>query len=138
MRVLFLCTGNSCRSQMAEGWTRHLWGERIVPYSAGVEVHGMNPYAIEVMKEAGVDITSQNSKHIDDLKGIDFDLMITLCDHARERCPYFPSDTEIIHRGFEDPADAYGSDEEILDVYRKVRDQIKDFILNLPGLFKNK
>src|SRR4030042_1657212 len=123
--VLFLCTGNSCRSQMAEGWTRHLFGKVIEPYSAGVQAHGMNRYAIQVMQEAGVDITSQYSKHVNELKGIDFDLMITLCDSAKERCPYFPSGAKKLHHSFEDPYDASGSDEEILIVYRRVREQIK-------------
>jgi arsenate reductase (thioredoxin) len=113
---------------MAEGWTRHLWGETIEPYSAGVEAHGMNHHAVKVMKEAGVDITSQYSKLVEDLEGIDFDVMITLCDNAKKRCPYFPSNSVLIHHGFDDPFDARGSEEEILSVYRKVRDQIKAYV----------
>ncbi|MBU1627534.1 arsenate reductase ArsC [bacterium] len=135
-KVLFLCTGNSCRSQMAEGWTRHLWGKLVEPYSAGVEVHGLNRYAILVMQEAGVDITSQYSKHVNELKDFEFDLMITLCDSARERCPYFPSRVKKLHHSFEDPYNAIGSEEEIISVYRRVRDQIKNFIQILPELFQ--
>jgi arsenate reductase (thioredoxin) len=133
-KILFLCTGNSCRSQMAEGWTRYFWNEKIEPYSAGVRVDGLNRYAVQVMKEAGVDISGQYSKHIDELKGIDFDIMITICESARQQCPYFPSKAKIIHHGFEDPADTTGTEEEILLVYRKIRDQIADFVKGLPDL----
>jgi arsenate reductase (thioredoxin) len=136
-KVLFLCTGNSCRSQMAEGWARYLLGNIIEPYSAGVEAHGMNKHAVKAMKEAGVDITSQYSKHINELKGIDFDLMITLCDSAKENCPFFPTNAKKIHHSFEDPWDATGTEEEIMSVYRRVRDQIKTYIENLLGLLKN-
>jgi Protein-tyrosine-phosphatase len=127
--ILFLCTGNSCRSQMAEGWTRHLKGERIEPYSAGIEKHGLNPLAVRVMAEAGVDISAQQSKLIDELPSMPFDYVVTLCDHAHESCPYFPG--RIIHQGFPDPphlAKDTSSEEAILQAYRSVRDLIRDFV----------
>src|SRR5580692_10852949 len=97
MKVLFLCTGNSCRSQMAEGWARALKGDVIEAYSAGVEPHGMNARAVEVMREAGVDIAGQRSKHVEELKGVAFDYVVTVCDHAHEACPVFAGDTKIVH-----------------------------------------
>ena len=133
LRILFLCTGNSCRSQMAEGWTRHLKPERIEVYSAGLEKHGLNQNAVKVMSEAGIDISSQNSSLIEELPIKRFDWVITLCDHANETCPYFPGKT--IHRGFDDPpklAAETHTEEEKLDCYRKVRDQIKGFVMTLP------
>ena len=131
--ILFLCTGNSCRSQMAEGWVRHLHPDSIEPYSAGINKHGMNLYAIQVMAEAGVDISSQHSKLMEELPIATFDYVITLCDHAHETCPYFPG--RIIHHAFPDPprlAKAAITDEEILQVYRVVRDQIRFFMESLP------
>ena len=131
--ILFLCTGNSCRSQMAEGWTRHLLGEVIEPYSAGIERHGMNPLAVRVMAEAGVDISGQQSKLVEDLPVSAFDHVITLCGHAHETCPYFPG--RMIHHGFDDPpqmAANAATEEEALQSYRRVRDQIRDFIATLP------
>jgi len=131
--VLFLCTGNSCRSQMAEGWTRHLHAETIEPYSAGIEKHGMNPLAIQVMAEAGADISSQYSKLVEELPVATFDYVITLCDHAHETCPYFPGKT--IHHSFPDPpllAKNATTEEEILQSYRTVRDQIRQFAATLP------
>ena len=101
--VLFLCTGNSCRSQMAEGWARALNGDRIEAYSAGIETHGLNPHAVRVMAEAGVDISKQESKHVDELKDVRFDYVVTVCGHADERCPSFPGRTKVIHVGFDDP-----------------------------------
>jgi len=101
--VLFLCTGNSCRSQMAEGWARHLRGDVIEPCSAGIETHGLNPHAVRVMAEAGVDISKQESKHVDELKDVRFDYVVTVCGHADERCPSFPGRTKVIHVGFDDP-----------------------------------
>jgi len=103
LRVLFLCTGNSCRSQMAEGWAKKLKGDVIEPYSAGIETHGLNPNAVKVMAEAGVDISSHRSKHLDEVKGVDFDFVVTVCDNAYEHCPIFPAKTRLIHVGFDDP-----------------------------------
>ena len=131
--ILFLCTGNSCRSQMAEGWARHLRGDRLVVYSAGIETHGLNPRAVRVMAEVGVDIGGQHSKLVEELPPTRFDYVITLCDHAHETCPYVPG--RIVHHSFADPPlltrDAT-SEEEILDGYRTVRDQIRRFIESLP------
>ena len=103
IKVLFLCTGNSCRSQMAEGWARRLKGEVIEPYSAGIETHGLNPNAVKVMAEAGVDISGHRSKHLDELRAIAFDYVVTVCDHANESCPVFPGKVKRMHVGFEDP-----------------------------------
>ena len=131
--ILFLCTGNSCRSQMAEGWARHLKGDDIDAFSAGIEKHGLNPYAIRVMAEAGVDITDQESTTVDELERAVFDWIITLCGHADETCPHIPG--KKIHRGFDDPPKLAGqakTDEERLVHYRIVRDQIRDFIATLP------
>ena len=103
MRILFLCTGNSCRSQMAEGWARHLKGDVIESHSAGIETHGFNPNAVRVMEEAGVDISRHRSKHIRELADLEFDYVITVCGHADENCPIFPGKTKIVHVGFDDP-----------------------------------
>ena len=133
-KVLFLCTGNSCRSQMAEGWARQLRGEDIIPFSAGIEVHGLNPQAVRVMAEAGVDISGQHSKLVTDLQEQEFDLVITVCGHADEHCPFFPGPTRVVHHGFDDPpklAAAAASEEEGLTHYRRVRDEIRDFIKTL-------
>ena len=133
MKILFLCTGNSCRSQMAEGWCRFLKGDTIEAHSAGIEKHGLNPLAVEVMAEAGVDISRQQSTTIEELTVHDFDLAITLCNHAHETCPFFPCKTR--HKGFDDPpalAAHLKEREEILDHYRRVRDEIRDFIMTLP------
>ncbi|MCB0713205.1 MAG: arsenate reductase ArsC [Ignavibacteriae bacterium] len=126
-RILILCTGNSCRSQMAEGWFRHIAGDRLEVYSAGVEAHGLNPRAVKVMGEIGIDISGQTSNLVDDYRDVDFHYVITVCDSARERCPWFPSNAEKIHHSFPDPADATGSEEEILDVFRSVRDHIGQY-----------
>jgi arsenate reductase len=131
--ILFLCTGNSCRSQMAEGWARHLKGDLIEPYSAGIANHGLNPLAVKVMAEAGVDISGYRSKTIADLPLQEFDYVVTLCGHANETCPYFPG--PVIHQGFADPpqlAAGAKSEEEALIHYRRVRDEIRDFIMTLP------
>lgn len=136
--ILFLCTGNSCRSQMAEGWARHLKSETIEPYSAGIEKHGLNPWAVRVMAEAGVDIGAQQSKLVTDLPLATFDYVVTLCDHAHQTCPYFPG--RIVHRGFPDPpqlAKDASTEEEILQAYRSVRDLIRDFIETLPNSLTN-
>lgn len=135
VKILFLCTGNSCRSQMAEGWARRLGGERIEPYSAGIESHGLNPHAVAVMAEAGVDISAQRSKLLDELDGVAFDWVVTVCDDAHESCPVFLGEARVVHRGFDDPprlAAAAPDDEEALDCYRRVRDEIRDFVAALP------
>ena len=141
LKVLFLCTGNSCRSQMAEGWCRHLKGDCIEPYSAGIETHGLNPNAVKVMAEAGVDISGQKSKHIDEFKDVHLDYVITVCDNAYESCPVFPGKTKVIHVGFDDPpklAKEAADENEALDCYRRVRDQIRAFIEFLPESLKPK
>lgn len=135
LKILFLCTGNSCRSQMAEGWARHLKGDVLEAYSAGIETHGLNPNAVRVMAEAGVDISRHKSKHVDELRNIQFDYVITVCDNARESCPIFSGRAKVMHVGFEDPprlAREAKSEEETLDIYRRVRDQIRDFVETLP------
>jgi arsenate reductase len=134
-KVLFLCTGNSCRSQMAEAWTRHLKGDQFEAYSAGVEPRTVDPRAIKAMAEAGIDISGQKSKDIDALGSIEFDYVITLCDNARESCPYFPAKTKLIHKGFDDPpklAEKAKNEEEAMVHYRRVRDEIKAFVETLP------
>ena len=136
LKVLFLCTGNSCRSQMAEGWTRALKGDRIEAFSAGIETHGLNPRAVKVMAEAGVDISGHRSKTVADLPTKEFDFVVTVCDHAHESCPLFPGKTRIVHVGFDDPprlAQDAKSEEEALSHYRRVRDEIKAFVETLPG-----
>jgi len=134
-KILFLCTGNSCRSQMAEGWARALKSDSIEPYSAGIETHGLNPDAVRVMAEAGVDISGQRSKHVDELRDVEFDYVVTVCDHAHENCPLFRGKAKIVHAGFDDPprltADAK-TEEERLRPYRRVRDEIKTFVEGLP------
>ena len=125
--ILILCTGNSCRSQMAEGWIRELGRDSVEVYSAGVESHGLNSLAVEVMKEAGVDISHHTSDRVEQYIGMNFDYVITVCDHARERCPVFPGKAKKIHHDFEDPAAKKGDKEEVLKTFRKVRDQIKDY-----------
>ena len=137
LKVLFLCTGNSCRSQMAEGWARHLKGDVIEPYSAGIEAHGMNPHAIAVMQEAGVDISSHTSKTLDQLAGVRFDVVVTVCGHAHEHCPRFPGPgtPRIVHVGFDDPprlAKTAATPEEAMGHYRRVRDEIRAFVGTLP------
>jgi len=135
LKVLFLCTGNSCRSQMAEGWARHLKADVIEPYSAGIETHGLNPNAVKVMAEAGVDISAHRSKLIDDLMEIDFGYVVTVCEHSSENCPIFPGKAKIIHVGFDDPpklAREVETEEQALDCYRRVRDEIMKFVQTLP------
>ncbi len=139
LKVLFLCTGNSCRSQMAEGWARQLKGDAIAAYSAGVDPHGMNPWAIRVMAEAGVDISQAagyRSKHLDDLAGVPFDYVVTVCGHANETCPVFPGRTKVVHVGVDDPprlAKDAKTDDEALPHYRRVRDEIRAFIDGLDA-----
>jgi len=132
VKILFLCTGNSCRSQIAEGWARHLKDDVIDAYSAGISPAGLSARAVEVMAEASIDISQQYSKHIDELPGVDFDYVITLCDNARELCPVFGGKTKMIHRGFEDPSFIFGSEHEIMTAFRKTRDRIRAFIETLP------
>ncbi len=136
LRVLFLCTGNSCRSQMAEGWARHLKGDLLAPASAGVEAHGLNPRAVRVMAEAGVDISAQKSRRLEELESLDFDWVVTVCDRARESCPVFPGRARLLHRNFDDPprlAAGAATEEEALAPYRRVRDEIRRFVESLPA-----
>lgn len=126
-RILVLCTGNSCRSQMAEGYLQHFAGARAKVYSAGVETHGVNPKAIAVMAEDGIDISQHTSNHIDEYREVDFDFVITVCDHAKERCPFFPTAAKMFHENFPDPAKAAGTPEEIMNAFRAVRQQIRDY-----------
>lgn len=136
LKILFLCTGNSCRSQMAEGWARHLKGDEIEAYSAGIATHGLNPDAVRVMAEAGVDISDHRSKHVDELRDVRFDYVVTVCGNANESCPVFPGNTTIVHVGFDDPpslaADAK-SEKDRLAPYRRVRDEIRALIENIPN-----
>jgi arsenate reductase len=134
-KILFLCTGNSCRSQMAEGFCRHLLAERFDCASAGIEKHGLNPLAVRVMAEVGIDISAHFCKTTAELGDLNFDFVITVCGHADENCPYFPARTRVIHHGFDDPpklAKGAASEEEALGHYRRVRDEIRDFIKTLP------
>lgn len=126
-QILVLCTGNSCRSQMAEGYLRHFANGKADIYSAGVETHGVNPIAIAIMKEDGIDISNHFSNHIDEYSEIDFDFVITVCDNAKERCPFFPSKAKKFHHNFPDPAKSEGTDEEINEHFRQVRQQIKAY-----------
>jgi len=134
-KILFLCTGNSCRSQMAEGWARALKSDAIEAYSAGIETHGLNPNAVRAMADAGVDISGQRSKNVADLRDIAFDYVVTVCDHAHESCPLFLGKTKVLHVGFDDPprlARAAKSEDEKLECYRRVRDEIRAFVETLP------
>jgi arsenate reductase len=126
-KILVLCTGNSCRSQIAEGYLRHYVADKAEVYSAGIETHGVNPKAIAIMKEDGIDISHHTSNNIEEYRQIDFDFVITVCDNAKERCPYFPSKAEKFHYNFPDPAKATGTAEEIKVEFRNVRDMIKDY-----------
>lgn len=129
--ILVLCTGNSCRSQMAEGYLRFFVGEKASVYSAGVETHGVNPLAVKCMDEDGIDISAHTSNHADEYRDIPFDLVFTVCDNAKERCPYFPTNAVKIHHNFPDPAKATGTDEEIMQSFRETRNQIKEFCRKL-------
>ena len=138
-RVLFLCSGNSCRSQMAEGWTRELQSGRFEAYSAGVTAKGLDPRAVRAMAEVGIDISGQWSKTVDDLPDGDFDFVVTVCDHAREACPFFPAKTKLIHFGFDDPpalAESAADEEEAMKPYRRVRDEIETFVKNLTHIWR--
>ena len=139
LKILFLCTGNSCRSQMAEGWASHLKSDGIDAYSAGIETHGLNPNAVRVMAEAGVDISKHNSKNVKDLMDIAFDYVITVCGHANETCPVFIGKTKKVPVWFDDPprlAKDAKTDEDARNPYRRVRDEIKAYILTLPDSLK--
>lgn len=135
LKILFLCTGNSCRSQMAEGWTRHLKSDRIDVWSAGIEAHGLNPLAVRVMAEEGVDISGARSKMVDEFLDIPFDYVITVCDDAGEECPFFPGLVKRVHMAFDDPpklAASAKTEEEALFHYRRVRDKIRAFVEKMP------
>jgi arsenate reductase len=135
IKILFLCMGNSCRSQMAEGWTKHLKGDRIDVWSAGITPKGVDPLAVQVMAEAGANISGQRSKNVSEVRDIPFDAVITLCDQARESCPLFPKPVRRIHVGFDDPpflAQNAQNEEEALGIYRRVRDEIRKFVETLP------
>ena len=136
LKVLFLCTGNSCRSQMAEGWARALKGDGLETYSAGIETHGLNPNAVRVMAEAGVDISTHRSKRVDELAAVPFDVVVTVCGHANETCPtWLGQKARVVHAGFDDPpklAKTAKSEEEALGHYRRVRDEIRTYINSLP------
>jgi arsenate reductase len=134
-RVLFLCTGNSCRSQMAEGWARHLRSDSVEPYSAGIEPRVVDPLAVRVMTEAGVDISGHRSKDVLELMDLQFDYVVTLCGSAAETCPVFPGRTVRLHVGFDDPpelARSVATEGEALAIYRRVRDEIRAFVETLP------
>jgi arsenate reductase (thioredoxin) len=140
LKVLFLCTGNSCRSQIAEGWARTLKGNVIEPFSAGLEAHGLNPDAVRVMAEAGVDISGHVSKRLEKISGVEFNYVVTVCGHAQENCPVFPRKAKRVHVGFDDPprlaADAK-TEAERLAPYRRVRDEIRAFIERLPDILNS-
>ncbi len=143
INILFLCTGNSCRSQMAEGWTRHLKGDIVNAYSAGIEIHGLNLNGVKVMAEVGIDISGHNSEFIDDFKEVDLDVVITVCGHTHENCPIFPGSCKVVHVGFDDPpkmakdlAEKGASIEKQLDCYRRVRDEIKAFVETIPDALR--
>jgi arsenate reductase (thioredoxin) len=125
--ILVLCTGNSCRSQIAEAYLRHFSGENAAIFSAGVETHGVNPRAITIMKEDGIDISQHTSNNIDEYFNIEFDFVITVCDNAKERCPFFTTKAKKFHQNFPDPAKVTGTEEEILEQFRQVRQMIKSY-----------
>jgi len=136
-KVLYLCTGNSCRSQMAEAWTRVLQGDRVEAFSAGVAPHGIDPRAVQAMAEVSIDISGQHSKDVDTFDEVEFDYVITLCDNAHQACPVFPAKTRVMHVGFDDPprlAAGSQTDEEAMVHYRRVRDEIKAFVEQLPNI----
>ncbi|MFP4086498.1 MAG: arsenate reductase ArsC [Desulfobacteraceae bacterium] len=141
MKILFLCTGNSCRSQMAEAWTNKLKGDQFEAYSAGVAPKPVDPRAVKAMGEAGIDISGQKSKDIDSLADMEFDYVVTLCDNAKESCPFFPARTRMLHRGFDDPprlAQDAVDEEGAMKHYRRVRDEIKAFVEKMPGILEEK
>ena len=129
-KILVLCTGNSCRSQIAEGYLKNFAGDKAEVYSAGMETHGVNPRAIQIMKEDGIDISKHTSNNVKEYRDIDFDFVITVCDNAKEKCPYFPSNAKKFHHNFPDPAKATGTEEEIMQQFRDVRNMIKNYSLD--------
>nr|WP_315196182.1 arsenate reductase ArsC [uncultured Flavobacterium sp.] len=129
-KILVLCTGNSCRSQIAEGYMRYFAGDKAIIYSAGIETHGVNPKAIATMQEDGIDISNHTSNNIDEYRNIHFDYVITVCDHAKEHCPFFPTNAQKFHYNFPDPAKAIGTHEEIDEQFKIVRQLIKDYCEN--------
>lgn len=129
-KILVLCTGNSCRSQIAEGFLRHFAGDKAEVYSAGIETHGVNPKAIEIMKRDGIDISGHTSNNIEEYINIDFDYVITVCDNAKESCPNFPSAAVKLHYNFPDPAKATGTEEQVMEAFREVREMIKEYAQN--------
>lgn len=140
LKILFLCTGNSCRSQMAEGWAKYLKANQIDSYSAGIHSHGLDPNAVKVMLEAGVDISQHRSKNVSELLDIPFDYIITVCNNANEACPVFPKKTKVIHVVFDDPpklTEQITDEEKKVNCYRRVRDEIRDYISQLPDILKN-
>ena len=139
LKILFLCTGNSCRSQMAEGWARQLKGDSIEPYSAGTNPKDLDARAVRVMKEAGADISNQKSKHVREVMSIDFDYVVTVCDDARESCPVFAGKAKTVHSSFEDPpilSQTSKNEDEALSHYRRIRDEIRKFIEGLPEILR--
>jgi arsenate reductase len=128
--VLVLCTGNSCRSQIAEGYLRYFAGEKARIYSAGIETHGVNAKAIEIMKRDGIDISDHTSNNINEYLDVDFDFVITVCDNAKESCPYFPTKAVKLHYNFPDPAKAKGTDEQVIEQFREVREMIRKYVQN--------
>ncbi|GGE39322.1 protein tyrosine phosphatase [Pedobacter psychrotolerans] len=137
-KVLVLCTGNSCRSQIAEGYLRHFAGDKAEIYSAGIETHGVNPKAIQVMAEDHIDISAHTSNHVDEYSTIPFDAVITVCDNANEACPFFPGKVDRFHQNFPDPAKATGSAEEVMAEFRKVRELIKAYSADFVNQYINK
>lgn len=138
-KVLFLCTGNSCRSQMAEGWARKILGDTVEAYSAGTAPSGVDPRAVKAMAEVGIDISCQRSKHVEELAHLEFDYVITLCDHAQQSCPVFPARVRVIHHGFQDPpllALSAREEEEAMGHYRRIRDEIRGFVERLPEILE--
>jgi len=141
IRILFLCTGNSCRSQMAEAWTNRLKGDQFEAYSAGVKPKGIDPRAVKAMAEAGIDISGQKSKGIELLGDMPFDYVVTLCDNARESCPFFPARSRLMHHGFDDPprlAENEEDEKKAMSHYRRVRDEIKAFVEKMPGILEER
>jgi arsenate reductase (thioredoxin) len=137
LKILFLCTGNSCRSQMGEGWARYLKDGEIEAYSAGTKPHGLNRVAVKVMMQAGVDISEHGSKKISRLDGIEFDYVVTVCDNAQETCPVFPGNAKVVHKSFDDPprlSESAGSEEEAMEHYVRVRDEIRVFVESMPSI----
>lgn len=137
-KILVLCTGNSCRSQIAEGYLRHFAGNLAEIYSAGIETHGVNPKAIQVMAEDHIDISKHTSNHVDEFANIEFDAVITVCDNANEACPFFPGKVERFHENFPDPAKATGSIDDVMDEFRKVRDLIKTYSVDFLNQYLTK